>query len=613
MAKIPINMIGCLDADSISESNSPIVGIDLGTTNSLIAIIDSHNKTPLVLRDEGAHTLVPSVVYFPPESSPVVGSEAKARISAEPERVIFSAKRLMGKSYSEVQEHNLAYKILAEEGDNLVKVVIDGKYYTPIELSALILQNLKQRAEQILGQAISKAVITVPAYFNDTQRQATRDAGKLAGLEVLRVLNEPTAAALAYGWGKDLREEMTVAVYDLGGGTFDISILKIVNGIFEVLATNGDTHLGGDDVDNAIVDFWATRYKTDLPNLWKPFAEQAKKYLSSQQNFTATDFQGQELSLTRTELEKLAQPFIERTISACKQSLKDAKLDKTDLSRVILVGGATRMPIIKNAVAEFFQIPVDDSLNPDEVVAIGAAIQADILAGNNKDMLLLDVTPLSLGIETMGGLMDVLIPRNSKIPTQVNRTYTTQKDGQTGINVNIYQGERDLVKDNRILGDFLLKGIPQMPAGMPKVEITFQLDADGILQVSAQELHSKIKQSIQVTPRYGLSEEQVLQILKDSLKYAEQDIADRAWIEAKNEALQLKDNTVKFVQEYTQWLTELEISATKEAVTQLEQTMQTKDKNLLRQAMQALTTCTNSYASRVANEKLKQKSNSDQS
>lgn len=613
MAKIPINMIGCLDADSISESNSPIVGIDLGTTNSLIAIIDSHNKTPLVLRDEGAHTLVPSVVYFPPESSPVVGSEAKARISAEPERVIFSAKRLMGKSYSEVQEHNLAYKILAEEGDNLVKVVIDGKYYTPIELSALILQNLKQRAEQILGQAISKAVITVPAYFNDTQRQATRDAGKLAGLEVLRVLNEPTVAALAYGWGKDLREEMTVAVYDLGGGTFDISILKIVNGIFEVLATNGDTHLGGDDVDNAIVDFWATRYKTDLPNLWKPFAEQAKKYLSSQQNFTVTDFQGQELSLTRAELEKLAQPLIERTILACKLALKDAKLDKTDLSRVILVGGATRMPIIKNAVAEFFQIPVDDSLNPDEVVAIGAAIQADILAGNNKDMLLLDVTPLSLGIETMGGLMDVLIPRNSKIPTQVKRTYTTQKDGQTGINVNIYQGERDLVKDNRILGDFLLKGIPQMPAGMPKVEITFQLDADGILQVSAQELHSKIKQSIQVTPRYGLSEEQVLQILEDSLKYAEQDIADRAWIEAKNEALQLKDNTVKFVQEYTQWLTELEISATKEAVTQLEQTIQTKDKNLLRQAMQALTTCTNSYASRVADQKLKQKSNSNQS
>lgn len=601
-------MRGCLDSEGDSAKKPPIVGIDLGTTNSLIAIIDAQTKEPKVLRAEQMSSLVPSVVYFPHMADPVVGYDAKAKMEQEADRVIFSAKRLMGKSYSEIKQQNLAYEILAEDDDDsLVKVVVDGKYYTPIELSALILKNLKERAEQILGQAIFEAVITVPAYFNDTQRQATRDAGKLAGLNVLRVLNEPTAAALAYGWGKDLREEITVAVYDLGGGTFDISILKIVDGIFEVLATNGDTHLGGDDIDIGIMDFWKKRYALkDTPGSWRVLAEKAKQYLSENLDFATSDAQGYKLTLSRAELETLSEPLIARTLAASTLALKDAKLKSSDLSRVILVGGATRMPIIKDAVSKFFQTKLDDSLHPDEVVAMGAAIQADILAGNNKNMLLLDVTPLSLGIETMGGLMDVLIPRNSKIPTQIKRIYTTQKDGQTGINVNIYQGERDLVKDNRMLGDFLLKGIPAMPAGMPKIEITFQLDADGILQVSAIEQHSQLSQSIQITPRYGLSEAQIEQLLEDSIKNAQQDIANRAWIEAENEAQQLSTNTVKFTNEYSQWLTEQERQQTQTALDNLAIALESKDRNVLRQAIQGLNLCTESYATRVANAKLKE-------
>ncbi|MER3464486.1 MAG: heat-shock protein Hsp70 [Chitinophagaceae bacterium] len=589
-----------------------IVGIDLGTTNSLIAIIHPDTRQPTVLKEFDNTTLVPSIVHFGNAGQVSVGDEAKQYLVTEPQNTIFSVKRLMGKSYNDVKDVSdfFTYKVIDDGTDNLVKVEVGGKFYTPIELSSYILKSLKQRAEHILKTPVNKAVITVPAYFNDAQRQATRDAGRLAGLDVLRIINEPTAASFAYGLGLRKDEEKTVAVYDLGGGTFDISVLHIANGIFEVLSTNGDTYLGGDDFDNAIVKYWQEQLKINdlelkenksLAQLLRVTAEEAKKQLSAKEEFT-TIIDGKEASLSRQTFETLAQPLVLRTITSCINALKDAKLTIDDIHEVVMVGGSTRVPLVKKTVSEFFKRPVHDDLNPDEVVALGAAVQADILAGNNKDFLLLDITPLSLGIETMGGLMDVLIPRNSKIPTKAGRQYTTQKDGQTGMIISVYQGERDLVKDNRKLAEFTLSGIPGMPAGLPKVDISFLINADGILVVKAKEIRSGVEQVIEVKPQYGLTDAEVEKMLMDSLHHAKEDMQQRALVEAQTEAKILLDTTQNFLQKNEGFLTTDELKNTREAILQLEQKIKGTDKDAIQNAIEELNNISRPYAERLMDE-----------
>ncbi|MER3471759.1 MAG: heat-shock protein Hsp70 [Chitinophagaceae bacterium] len=607
MAKIGINLTtGSLQQQEI------IVGIDLGTTNSLIAIIHPDTRQPTVLKEFDNTTLVPSIVHFGNAGQVSVGDEAKQYLVTEPQNTIFSVKRLMGKSYNDVKDVSdfFTYKVIDDGTDNLVKVEVGGKFYTPIELSSYILKSLKQRAEHILKTPVNKAVITVPAYFNDAQRQATRDAGRLAGLDVLRIINEPTAASFAYGLGLRKDEEKTVAVYDLGGGTFDISVLHIANGIFEVLSTNGDTYLGGDDFDNAIVKYWQEQLKINdlelkenksLAQLLRVTAEEAKKQLSAKEEFT-TIIDGKEASLSRQTFETLAQPLVLRTITSCINALKDAKLTIDDIHEVVMVGGSTRVPLVKKTVSEFFKRPVHDDLNPDEVVALGAAVQADILAGNNKDFLLLDITPLSLGIETMGGLMDVLIPRNSKIPTKAGRQYTTQKDGQTGMIISVYQGERDLVKDNRKLAEFTLSGIPGMPAGLPKVDISFLINADGILVVKAKEIRSGVEQVIEVKPQYGLTDAEVEKMLMDSLHHAKEDMQQRALVEAQTEAKILLDTTQNFLQKNEGFLTTDELKNTREAILQLEQKIKGTDKDAIQNAIEELNNISRPYAERLMDE-----------
>jgi molecular chaperone HscA len=464
---------------------------------------------------------------------------------------------------------------------------------------------LKNRAEHILKTPVTKAVITVPAYFNDSQRQATRDAGKLAGLDVLRIINEPTAASLAYGLGLDPSEEKTIAVYDLGGGTFDISILKISGGVFEVLSTNGDTYLGGDDLDRAIIEYWMGLMKLNtledkktLKQQLRLAAEEAKIALSNASHFK-TNFAGEKLSITKEIFESLITPIVNKTMECCAKAMKDAGLKVADINTVLMVGGSTRVPLVKNTVSKYFNQVVNDSVNPDEVVALGAAVQADILAGNNQSMLLLDITPLSLGIETMGGLMDVLLPRNSKIPTQAGRQYTTQKDGQSGIQIAIYQGERDLVKDNRKLGEFTLSGIPSMPAGLPKVDVQFLINADGILQVRAKELRTGLTQSIDIKPQYGLTDAEVEQRLMDSITYAKEDIATRALVEAKTEAEQILSVTEKFMSKNVSLLTKDELMQTAEAMQALQLAITMEDKNLIQGKTEALNELTRPFAERV--------------
>jgi len=603
MAKVSINLAtGSLQKEEI------IVGIDLGTTNSLVAFINP-DKQPQVINDAGKGVLVPSIVHFSDAGDITVGNEAKEYLTTDPHNTIFSVKRLLGRSYKDIENYKdfFSYKVIDDNTESLVKIKVDDKFYTPIELSGLILKELKARAEHALKTPVNRAVITVPAYFNDSQRQATRDAGKLAGLDVLRIVNEPTAASLAYGIGLNPEKTKTIAVYDLGGGTFDVSILQIQNGIFEVLATNGDTFLGGDDFDRAIVDHWIEKNQLDravivnnneLAQQLRLKAEEAKKAFAHQSLFNEKlgDIW---CTLDRTTFEELILPKVQQTIIACQNALKDAGLTTSQIDEVVMVGGSTRTVLVKKMVAGFFGRPVHDDVNPDEVVALGAAIQADILAGNRSDILLLDVTPLSLGIETMGGLMDVIIPRNSKIPTKAGRQYTTSIDGQVNMKIAVYQGERDLISENRKLAEFDLKGIPSMPAGFPKVDINFLLNADGILKIQAIELRSGVKQEVEVKPAYGITDDLVEQMLLDSITHAKDDVSARMLIEARTEGEQMIYTVEGFMKKNGDFVSVEEAANTANYVTALKTSLTSGDKDAIHKAIDELNEYTRPFAERL--------------
>ena len=591
---------------------SKVIGIDLGTTNSVVAVLEG-GEPVVIPNSEGGRT-TPSVVAFTKDGERLVGTVAKRQAVTNPENTIFSIKRFMGRRYDEVAEEAkmVPYKVVkASNGD--VRIEVMGKLYSPPEISAMILQKLKQSAEDYLGEKVTKAVITVPAYFNDAQRQATKHAGKIAGLEVPRIVNEPTAAALAYGLDK--KKDETISVYDFGGGTFDISVLEVGEGVVEVKATNGDTHLGGDNIDQRVIDWIIAEFKKDqgidlskdrmaLQRL-KEAAEKAKMELSTTMEteinlpFVTADASGPKhlaMKLSRAKLEQLIDDLLQRSMGPVKQCLKDAGAEPKNIDEVVLVGGQTRMPKIQQMVKDYFGKEPHKGVNPDEVVAVGAAVQAGILSGDVKDVLLLDVTPLSLGVETLGGVMTRLIERNTTIPTKKTETFSTAADNQTSVEVHVLQGEREMARDNRTLGRFHLVGIPPAPRGVPQVEVTFDIDANGILNVSAQDKATGKTQNITITASSGLSKDEVERMVTEAQSHSEEDKRRRELVDLRNQTDTMAYSIEKLLKDNRDKIGDAEAKGIEEAVAEARKAMEGDDASALRSALEKLTTLSHKLA-----------------
>ena len=592
---------------------SRIVGIDLGTTNSLVAYVDERTGLPVVIPDRDGRRLLPSIVGFTPDGV-LVGEAARRQLARRPADTVYSVKRLMGRGWEDVKDELRYFPFRVLPGEGVVRLAVGGREVTPPEVSAIVLRTLKERAETHFGEPVEKAVVTVPAYFNDSQRQATKDAGRLAGLEVLRLVNEPTAAALAYGLDKG--EEGTIAVYDLGGGTFDISVLKLRAGIFEVLATNGDTRLGGDDLDGRLAEVVLAELPSELagrPSVRaraRTAAERAKQELSAQPRAEVVlelPEVGRQARapITREDFERLVRDIVARTVEPCRQVLRDAGIDAREVREVVAVGGSTRVPLVRRQIEEIFGRPALVDIDPDEVVALGAGIQAGILAGGQRDMLLLDVVPLSLGIETMGAVFTRLIDRNTTIPATAKETFTTAVDSQTSVDIHVLQGERELAADNRSLARFKIPITP-MPAGVPRLEVTFLVDANGILSVTASDMRTGLERSVEVKPSYGLTEEEMERMLEESIDHAEDDVRQRQLREGRVEADVILAATRQSLAAHGPLLLPGEGDAIGAAVAGLETARSGEDYVQIRDAIEVLSRTTEPFARRVMDESLRE-------